>query len=86
MTIFQSLVYGGSLVGFFIIPYIADNWGRKIGIILSWGIYAVGLLTLCFAGDGNTVAVGQFLSGFGCNPAVTLCYSFLNEQCLGKKR
>ena len=79
MTIFQSLVYGGSLIGFFIIPYIADNWGRKIAIMLSWGIYGGGILCLSLAYNGTTVAVGQFLSGFGCNPAVTLCYSFLNE-------
>lgn len=33
-----------------------------------------------------TVGVGQFLCGFGCNPAISLCYSFLNEQVLGAKR
>ena len=55
-------------------------------MLLSWGIYGIGLLMFGLAADGSMVAVGQFLAGFGCNPAVTLCYSFLNEQCLGKKR
>jgi hypothetical protein len=32
------------------------------------------------------VGMGQLLTGFGCNPAITLCYSFINEQVLRKKR
>jgi hypothetical protein len=26
------------------------------------------------------------LAGFGTNPAITLCFSFINEQCLGRAR
>jgi hypothetical protein len=32
------------------------------------------------------IGIGQLLIGFGCNPAITLCYSFLNEQVIGDKR
>ena len=32
------------------------------------------------------VGFGQFLCGFGCNPAIKVCYSFMNEQILGDKR
>ena len=32
------------------------------------------------------IGMGQLLSGFGINPAITLSYSFINEQCLGKNR
>jgi hypothetical protein len=32
------------------------------------------------------VAIGQFLAGFGGNPAITLDYSFINEQSIGKSR
>ena len=32
------------------------------------------------------IGLGQFFAGFGCNPAITLCYSFINEQCLRKSR
>ena len=32
------------------------------------------------------IGLGQFFTGFGCNPAITLAYSFINEQCLGKSR
>ena len=32
------------------------------------------------------VGAGWFLGGFGGNPAITLSYSFINEQSLGKSR
>ena len=32
------------------------------------------------------IGVGWFLGGFGGNPAITLSYSFINEQSLGKYR
>jgi hypothetical protein len=32
------------------------------------------------------VGIGLFLAGFGGNPAITLSYSFIYEQSLGKSR
>jgi OCT family organic cation transporter-like MFS transporter 4/5 len=78
VPILQSLLYAGSLVGFFVIPYIADNWGRKLGLTISWGFFFFGILFMALADSTNMLALGQFVSGFGCNPAITLCYSFIN--------
>lgn len=86
VPIMSSLLYLGSLIGFFLIPYIADNWGRKIAIRISWGAFVFGLIFIALADSPNMIAMGQFVSGFGCNPAITLCYSFINEQVLGTKR
>lgn len=72
------MAYAGSLIGFFVIPYFADNWGRKIAMLSSWTIYAVGVAFIAFANSVNMIGIGQLLAGLGCNPAVTLCYSFLN--------
>ncbi len=80
------MVFFGSLAGFFLIPYIADNWGRKIGIRISWAIGTAGVLVLALADSANTIGIGYFLAGFGTNPAITLCFSFINEQCLGRAR
>lgn len=74
------------MIGFFIIPYVADNWGRKIAIIVSWGIFFIGILTIGVSDSPHMIGIGQILCGFGCNPAITLCYSFLNEQVLRNKR
>lgn len=86
ITILTSLVFIGSLIGFFIIPYLADNWGRKKALFVAWGSCTIGVVSFAFANDINMVAVGQFLAGFGGNPAITLSYSFINEQSLGKSR
>jgi MFS family permease len=66
------------LIGFFVIPYVADNWGRKIGIQISWGFFIIGLVFYAVADSSHMIGMGQLMVGFGCNPAITLCYSFLN--------
>lgn len=84
--VLQSLLYFGSLLGFFVIPYVADNWGRRVAMRISWTFFVVGIIFNCLADSPNMVGMGQLLTGFGCNPAITLCYSFINEQVLRKKR
>lgn len=84
--ILTSLLYLGSLLGFFVIPHMADNWGRCIAIRLSWALFAFGVLIIGIADSPNMVGLGQLLTGFGCNPAITLCYSFINQQVLRAKR
>lgn len=77
-TILTSMIYIGSLFGFFIIPYFADNYGRKIMILISWGICTLGVLLIASAPSPILIGIGFFLSGFGANPAITLNYSFIN--------
>ena len=77
-TIFISIFYFGSLIGFFIIPSIADNHGRKKAMLISWAIYGTGVLIMLIAFHPALIGIGEFLAGFGCNPAITLCYSFIN--------
>ena len=81
-----SIFYFGCLIGFFIIPTVADNFGRKIGMLISWGIFGVGVLVLAFSFHPGLIGIGEFLAGFGSNPAIILCYSFINEQFLRKSR
>jgi OCT family organic cation transporter-like MFS transporter 4/5 len=85
-TILTSMIYVGSLVGFFVIPHLADNYGRKIMIHISWGICVIGTLLIASAPSPILVGFGFFFSGFGANPAITLNYSFINEQVVGKWR
>lgn len=85
-TVLTSMIFVGSLLGFFTIPYFADNWGRRIAIRISWFICTIGVAFAAFASSPSMVGIGYFLAGFGANPAITLCYSFINEQCLGRSR
>lgn len=86
LTILSSIVYIGSFIGFFIFPYIADNQGRKLAINLSWAVCTAGVILAAFSQNIYMVGAGWFLGGFGGNPAITLSYSFINEQSLGKSR
>jgi OCT family organic cation transporter-like MFS transporter 4/5 len=83
----QSMVYFGSLIGFFIFPTVADNYGRKISLIWAWGACFVGCLLFVFNGNReSTIILGLFLQGLGSNPGITLHFSFLTEQVAGKAR
>lgn len=78
VTILKSMIFLGSLIGFFIIPYLADNWGRKKAMQISWGICTFGIVLVSFSSSPSMIGIGYFLAGFGANPAITLCYSFIN--------
>lgn len=86
VTVLESLVYIGSLIGFFLFPYIADNWGRKKAMHISWACCTLGVILLATAKEVSMVAIGEFLAGFGGNPGITFSFSFINEQSLGKSR
>lgn len=45
-SLLESLVYMGSLIGFFVFSFIADNYGRKIGLGSAWLMATVGSLLL----------------------------------------
>ncbi len=72
------MLFVGAIFGFFVIPTIADNNGRKNALRISWsiGTLAVGITWL--ADSPNMIGLGLFLIGFGWNPAITLCFSFVN--------
>jgi len=48
-TVLKSVVFVGSLIGFFIIPFIADNLGRKLAMQISWILCTVGVGILVIA-------------------------------------
>ncbi len=73
-----STVYVGSVIGFFLISYLADNYGRKIIVQISWGISVLGALLIATAPSTIFIGLGLFLAGFGANPAIALNLSFIN--------
>lgn len=80
------MLFIGAIFGFFVIPYMADNYGRKLAMRIAWGTGTVAVMIICIADSSNMIGLGLFLIGFGANPAITLCFSFINEICLGKSR
>lgn len=78
VNVLQSMLFVGSLIGFFVFPYVADNWGRKLGIKISWAMCTIGIAFISFADGSGMIGLGFFLAGFGSNPAITLCLTFIN--------
>ena len=72
--------YLGSFLGFCIFPMIADNYGRRPALGLSWGLCTLGTILMAVSVNYYMVFFGYFFAGMGVNPAITLHYSFLNEH------
>lgn len=66
--------------------HIADNYGRKKGELISWGICIVGEIVSLCSFNLVTVGIGGFLLGFGSNGAINVHYSFFKELITGKTR
>jgi MFS family permease len=80
------MLFFGALIGFFIIPNIADNSGRKPALRLAWIVGIISVVLTMIADSPRVIGFGLFFIGFGTNPAITLTLSFINEQSLGKSR
>jgi len=80
------MMFLGSLIGFLVIPFIADNFGSKLSLRIAWGIGTLGVLLACLSTSPDMLGIGLFLIGFGSNPSITLCFSIISEVCLGKSR
>lgn len=80
------MLFFGALIGFFVIPNIADNSGRKGAIRMAWIIGIIAIVATMMADSPRIIGLGFFFLGFGTNPAITLAFSFINEQTLGKAR
>ncbi|KAI1326752.1 general substrate transporter [Xylariaceae sp. FL0255] len=55
----------GSVVSFFITPYVADHWGRKASIAIGCVIMIGGGILSSVAANYEMYVAGRFLSGFG---------------------
>jgi MFS transporter, OCT family, solute carrier family 22 (organic cation transporter), member 4/5 len=78
IPILQSMLFFGALFGFFVIPNIADNAGRKVALRTAWVVGIISLVATVMADSPRIIGFGLFFIGFGTNPAITLAFSFIN--------
>ncbi|KAI0155343.1 general substrate transporter [Xylariaceae sp. FL1272] len=71
----------GSVVSFFITPYIADHWGRKVCIAIGCTIMIGGGVLSAFATQYKMFVAGRFLSGFGNSLTQMASPLLLTEIC-----
>ncbi|KNB04239.1 hypothetical protein FOXG_19242 [Fusarium oxysporum f. sp. lycopersici 4287] len=71
----------GSIVSFFIVPYLADNWGRKPTIMLGCVIMITGSFVSAFCNGYGMYMGGRFVLGFGNSLAQMSSPMLLTEIC-----
>ncbi|KAF5566363.1 major facilitator superfamily transporter [Fusarium phyllophilum] len=71
----------GSIVSFFIVPYLADNWGRKPTIMLGCVIMIIGSFVSAFCNGYGMYMGGRFVLGFGNSLAQMSSPMLLTEIC-----
>ncbi|KAH6955902.1 general substrate transporter [Ilyonectria sp. MPI-CAGE-AT-0026] len=71
----------GSIVSFFIVPYMADNLGRKPTIMIGCVIMITGALISTFCNGYGMYIGGRFILGFGNSLAQMSSPMLLTEIC-----
>ncbi|KAF4966224.1 hypothetical protein FSARC_6109 [Fusarium sarcochroum] len=71
----------GSIASFFIVPYLADGWGRKPTIMLGCVIMIAGSLISAFCNGYGMYMSGRFILGFGNSLSQMSSPMLLTEIC-----
>ncbi|KPM43272.1 hypothetical protein AK830_g3230 [Neonectria ditissima] len=71
----------GSIVSYFIVPYMADNLGRKPTIMLGCVIMIAGAFISAFCNGYGMYMAGRFVLGFGNSMAQMASPMLLTEIC-----
>ena len=64
------------MFGLLVVTFMADNYGRKMSLIISWGICVVGSILVVLNENIISVAIGLFLSGFGSDASCNITFLF----------
>jgi MFS family permease len=82
----SSLVYFGSFLGYISISIVVDNFGRRKGMLFSYGVATLGMIIAATAFNLQMVAVGLILMGYGSDSAINICFYFITETMEQKNR
>lgn len=86
MGMIASAFLGGTVIGSFLIPMLAEKKGRKIGMILSISLYSLFTGVVGIARNAITVAFGRFFTGWGTGAEWPIGAAYLTEMVPTKKR
>jgi OCT family organic cation transporter-like MFS transporter 4/5 len=75
----SSFVYFGAFIGYLIISFFADNWGRWNSLMIGWFSVTVGAIVVCCSVNIYMAAIGMFLCGFGSDVSVNIAFFFFGE-------
>lgn len=86
LGIVASFFFAGTVVGGFILPYLAEKKGRRLGMVIAIAMYS---LFTCFIGFTDTVlsvAVLRFLTGCGTGALWAICSTYIIDVVPSHKR
>jgi MFS family permease len=73
-------------VGYLVISFFADNFGRRSSVIIGWGVCMVGTILVACSFNIYMAAVGLFLCGFGSDVSINIAFFFFGEVVGDEKR
>lgn len=79
LNLYSSSSYLGTLIGILAASYLADNYGRKMIIIVSWAIGTAGCLLLMLSSELWMASLALFLCGFGSDTTIAIATSTIAE-------
>lgn len=82
----SSCTYFGAFVGYILISFFADNFGRRTSMLLAWGATTIGSIIVACSVNIWMAAAGLFLSGAGADASINICFFFFGEVVGDKKR
>jgi MFS family permease len=82
----SSTTYLGAFVGYILISFFSDNFGRRTSILLAWSATTLGAIIVSLSQNIYMAGFGLFLSGAGSDAAINICFYFFGEVVGDKKR
>ena len=79
LDVLSSFTYFGAFVGYLVISFFADNFGRKSSLIIGWGICSLGVVIVAASFNIYMTAAGLFLCGFGSDVSLNIAFFFFGE-------
>lgn len=79
LNLLRAVMYAGVFVGYMVFLFFADNFGRRVSMLLSWGVTVVGLFILSISWSMSMVSTGLFLAGAGCESSIRIGMAILSE-------
>lgn len=69
----------GIFCGYIVILFFTDNFGRKMSVMMAWGITVLGSIILCASVNLEMAMVGLFLTGAGSESAIRISMAVFGE-------
>ena len=69
----------GVLCGYLLFLSFADNIGRRTALLITWTVTSISLLLVVCANDIQTISIGLFFAGAGCESAIRINMTILSE-------